>query len=167
VFQISHDFKEESVDDLSLALGIHLFVSLLEAGVRHVFLDDLYLFRLRGLGLLPEQTARFLNEWGSRQDLIRSASEADPFIVWGAGDQTRQLERSGSISTRWKISSIVDHHPERVGGRCLEHVVFPAESALQTDSPIYISGAQSVLYVLNLAKRIGIDDGRIIRELLI
>lgn len=167
VFQISHDFKEESVDDHSLALGIHLFLSLLEAGVRHVFLDDLYLFRLRGLGFLPKETANFLKAWGAREDMIMLASEAEPFIIWGAGDQTRQLELSGSISKRWNISGVVDHHSERVGSNCLGHTVFSPEEAVVKPEKVYVSGVQSVLYILNLARKLGFDERRIIKQLVI
>jgi pyruvate-formate lyase-activating enzyme len=166
-FQISHDFKSDAVHDRTLVPMIALHGRLVAAGCRVVFFDDL--LRQRMIGMDARVARRVRDELaaiGLGDVLLDAARDRGP-VIWGAGWQAKFcLERASFFRVR-KPAFLVDSTPSKIGSEFLGFPVRDPACLADCDSPVLIAAAQAYPAIFQSFVRLGLDQARLVRKVVI
>lgn len=160
-FQISSDFKSPSLSWEILCGISYLFESLTANGANFVYIDDLIRQRL----LTENHEA--INALAQRFRCVRMPNQSRPFTLFGAGDMTHLMLRSIGFKSRWHIDGVVDSTPSKIGSQVGTVLVKEPHSLTATEGDILISASQGVVDILHEIRRLGINEERVIRDLII
>lgn len=162
-FQISADFKTESISPSALQSAIQMYSGLVSIGAAAVYFDELLRQRLIG---------------EDREALIASAANlgwplalADPgaydrVAIWGAGQLTGLLLETAFMQDV-PIAHIVDSVPTNQGTRLAGLVVEDPEVVIESEVPVVLSAVQGLPLLLEDAKRRGLGADRVVRDLVL
>src|SRR3989339_66026 len=129
-FQISYDFKKESVGLNSLISAVALYTYLSDINVNYVFYDDLFWQRI------SEKISSSYNDiTGKLQelDLLRSLAINKRYksvVVWGAGIQAKFLLEKSMFFKGVKIECFVDNSVEKIGSEFYGHKIVSPDALL-------------------------------------
>lgn len=166
-FQISFDFKKEFVDFDSLISAIALFTYLSDKNVRYIFFDDLLWQRVSGQ--LNKDYHKVLQEL-QRLNLLRAFADRKKYkkvVVWGAGTQAKFLIEKSEFFKEVEIDYIVDNSSEKIGKDFFGYKVLDPKALLNSDCPILIAAVQNVPKILENFYELGVDQSRLIKDIVI
>lgn len=165
-FQISFDFKKEHVDFESLVAIIILYGMLIKLNVRLVFFDDLLRTRLEDVTQDMERISQKLEELGYN-DILADQNKLKNIVIWGAGNQTKNLLTTTTFFKNANIAYLVDNTPPKIGTVFMGYQVYDPAKLKENDFPILISAVQASPKILVEFKKLGLDESRIIKSLII
>lgn len=160
-FQISSDFKSPSLSWKFLLSISYLFQELLTIGAKFVYVDDLIRQRLLS------ENYEAISALARQFECVRTPNQSRPFTLYGAGEMTHLLLKSVGFQSRWKIAGVVDSTSSKVGTRIGPVVVEQPKSLLENDGDIFLSASQGVIDILREIRQLGINQDRVIRDLII
>jgi len=166
-FQISMDFKEEdvSLDDLIPMVVLHEL--LVEMGGRIVFLDDLLCQRLHELD--QDSLHEIVGKLGSIgvKGGLALPSDYTSVAIWGGGWQAKYLLEKTAFFRSVSVEFFVDSRDSMIGGHYMGHEVKGPDALVGTDTPILIAAVQSAPLIYSELQRLGIEESRVIRQLVL
>lgn len=166
-FQISSDFREEAIALETAASMICLFGLLRAARCRLVFFDDLLRQRLYDIHCNSEQEiVSMISDYGLGHVLADPTSHKS-VAIWGAGWQARYLLEKTLFFKNVEVAFFVDSTPSKIGGRFLDRDVLEPSVLLKTDIPVVIAAVQGFPAIYDSFVNLGIDESRLIGELII
>ena len=164
-FQISFDFKKEYVDFESAVSIIVLYGLLVKLNVRLVFFDDLLRNRLHSSKDFKKISAR-LNELGYH-DILANPSILENIVIWGAGNQTKNLLTTTEFFKSAKIAYLVDDTPSKIGTKLMGYDIYEPSRLKDNNYPVVISAVQASPQILEQFKKLNLDENRIIKSLIL
>lgn len=166
-FQISSDFKKEVISLEAAASMISLYGLLMAARCRLVFFDDLLRQRFDDIHSHSEEEIRsMISDFGLGHVLADPTSHKS-VAVWGAGWQAKYLLEKTFFFKNVEVAFFVDSTPSKIGGRFLDRDVFEPSVLIETDIPVVIAAVQAFPAIYDSYLDLGIDESRLIRELII
>ncbi len=162
-FQISADFKHETMSFDELAAAVQMFSGLREIGIDFVCLDELFRQRLQSTS--PE----VLRDDADRHDwtpVIADPGTYDRIAIWGAGQATRLLMGTRFIE-QVPVTLLVDASPGMEGVVFDGHLVRAPTALLASDEPVILSAVQGLPLMAAQAAAIGLPRGRLVLDLVL
>jgi organic radical activating enzyme len=166
-FQISHDFKSETVDAAVLVSIIALYGALVAAGCRVVFFDDLLRHRLVGMDSGTEASLRRQLAALGLDDVLIEADGPMDLAIWGAGWQAKYLLENASFFKRVRPAFLVDSTPSKIGSKFMGIGVRDPRELVYSNIPVLIAAVQGYPAIYSEFVRLGLSPSRLIRKLLI
>ena len=164
-FQISSDFKEESISLELAVLMISLYGLLVKAGFKAVFFDDLLRFRLNDLHSEAAAEVHARLKSVGLESAIARYQDYPRVVIWGAGWQARYLVEKSNFLRRSEIAFFVDDTPEKIGTRYFDREVRSPAALLQCDLPVVIAAVQGYPFIYDALRRLGTLESRLITGL--
>jgi len=166
-FQISFDFKEEKVTEADLIFPLALYEALYQNGAKFIYFDDLLILRLRSK-FPRESVIKQLALLGKSDRFLAKPENYTSIVLFGAGDQASALNNNFKLIEKWPIKAVTETDVDsgenrKFGGKSIQDL----REFISSEEPILIAAVQSVPKMYNLAREMGIEKERIIRELLI
>ena len=165
-FQISSDFKKEKISLDDAILMIAMYGLLTDAGCRLVFFDDLLRIRLDEIHAHSEKLIKSkIAEMGLGHVLADEASYKS-VAIWGAGWMAKYLLEKTSFFKHVNVEFFVDSTPSKIGGRFLDRDILAPSALLDSDIPVVIAAVQGFPIIYRAFSTLGIDESRLIKELI-
>lgn len=161
-FQISCNFKTQTLDDSILKSILALDSFLRDIPVNFIFWDDLVWQRL------PRSTPNRINNIIKTLKLhgvdpkISNANQSRKIIVWGTGAQSELLCKKTLFLRQSKIKMFVDPRKEMWGKKFMGKPVVSPSKVKETDEQILIAAVQSAPFILMQIKKQKISLDRVI-----
>jgi glycosyltransferase involved in cell wall biosynthesis/pyruvate-formate lyase-activating enzyme len=163
-FQISQNFKDEAID-IDAAMNMMLMFGLLrKAGCEQIYFDELLWHRLAGLDLKAH--ADRIHEFAGYEFIAHPARYAS-VVIWGAGQQAKYLMEKTKFFREVKVDYFVDATPEKQGKTFYGKEIKSPEVLRGTSTPVVIAAVQSFPLILEQYRRLGFDNSRLVRELIV
>ncbi len=167
IFQISYDFKSEVIDKPGAKACLYLFDLLYQAGANYVYFDDLLLTRFQngaktGINAIIDE----INLSGQMCSIGKPSDYKD-IALFGAGDQAERMVKKFNLLERYPINSVVENRVNNTDKEFHGLRVQNLNSLTKSNSRVLLAGVQSVPQMLKSLRSLGIQNERIIRELLI
>lgn len=163
-FQISGDFKQESIAPETAFNMMLMFGLLRKAGCGSVYFDELLWHRLSELHL--EEHAPRLREL-SGHDFIASAETYPSVVVWGTGLQAKYLLGKSRFFKQARVDFFVDATPEKQGRLFFGKETRDPVSLRECDRPVVIAAVQGYPLIVEQFRALGLPETRLVRELII
>lgn len=166
-FQISFNFKINKIDSKYISLAIYLYSKLKEIGTSLIFLDDLFLQRIK-----IESEKTYIEIFQSLEklhcdDLLFDYKKFPEIIIWGAGNTTKDLLNNSFALKQTKVLYLVDNNQEKIGNFLLNHEIKDPSSLLKDDTPVYIAGYENYFKIYNQYIKLGLDIKNIIKGIIL
>ena len=166
-FQISFDFKKEFVDFDFLISTIALYTYLSDINVRFIFFDDLLWQRVsKELNIHYDKVMEKLKELDMNR-AIADRRKYESVVIWGAGTQAKFLIEKSTFFKKVKVKYLVDNSSEKIGKNFLGFKVLDPKVLPDSDFPILIAAVQNVPKILENFYKLGLDESRLIKSLVI
>lgn len=165
-FQISFDFKKEHIDFDSVISVLILYKLLVDAHVRLVFIDDLLRSKLNNISSMYTQILITLKQLGYEDILVNNNTFQD-IVIWGAGNQTKNLLKYTTFLNNSDIKFIVDNTPSKIGTKFMGYDVYDPSELKNNNYPIYISASQGSPIILNQIEYMGLNLDRVIKKIIV
>lgn len=165
-FQISYDFNEFTIDDDSLVYVYILHGLLTQAKASLVFLDDLFMARLKPTNINYQYISDKLATLGY-SSLSPSVNKQTNIVIWGAGKQTEYLLKNTHFREQYRVVYIVDDTPSKIGTQFRGFDILSPEELVHNDYPILISASQSTSIIMQRCQTLGLKPTRIVRDLIV
>jgi glycosyltransferase involved in cell wall biosynthesis len=166
-FQISSNFKDEIISEDILFSIISLYSCLDELDVKVIFLDDLIANRIRNLN---ENEILKANQFLGLHKLSSPIADSKNYPsvnIWGAGWNSQFLIQKTNFFKTTNIYQIVDDTESKIGTNFLGFKIRPSSELLKNNFPIVISAIQGFPIIYHKALKMGIDQKRIVKKLII
>lgn len=161
-FQISSDFKHDSLGFDEVRSILNMFQGLRLIGVRNVFIDDHVSPRIGKY--ISSNLDLVMTELG---DVIADPRVLGRVIVWGAGQYTRRALENSIFFRHAQVEFFVDSDPLKQGGD-LDGVPIKSPLSIKENSyPIFIATSGFQTQILDEIRRMNVDFGRVIKKLVI
>lgn len=164
-FQVSGDFKVESLTNEMLLAAIRLFAGLSELQVYHVYMDEHIWYRWIASaadGLDADLMAQLTP---AERSWIAEPGGGE-IALWGAGQLSHLLLARPGFVQRWRISDVVDSFQERVGKDFAGLTIQPTSSLQKSDSHVFLSGIQGMVAMREEFAALNLQETRLYRQLL-
>lgn len=166
-FQISSDFKRETVAQDAAVAMIAMYGLLTEAGCEVVFFDDLLRQRLSEMQAGAGRGIRqALAEAGFLHVLADSAA-IPSFVIWGAGWLGRAFVEKSEFCRVSRVAYFVDSTPAKIGTSLMGHPIRDPSALLESDAPVAIAASQSFPAIYRKYREMGLDPQRLVRQLIL
>jgi len=167
-FQISYDFRDEHVCLDVMKSVIILYALLIKAGCRLIFLDDLVRARLmwKFTEIEVEVYAKLAEI--DAVDTFADRKKQNEVIIWGAGWQAKQLLEKSFFFKDVKVKCFVDDSdPRKIGTKYLGYSIMNTDYLKNNKLPIVIAAVQGYSKIYDSFVRLGINENRLIKGLII
>ena len=166
-FQISSDFKSETMATEQVGVMATLYGLLLQRGANFVFTDDLVwqrfpLLTMEDIGHIVDALQK-----AGLNDTLANLAQYPEVVVWGTGAQARLLLQKTHFLKTTCIAYFVDPRPEMIGREFCGRPVRAPSSILKDDLPVVIAAVQSAPFIFRDLKALGITPERVIRGLIL
>ncbi len=166
-FQISFDFKKDVIDKNSIISMVALYGLLNKINARLIFFDDLLLQRLKNISSKDHLViSNKLEQLGYNSFLINKYSYQQ-IVIWGAGHQTNQILKTSKSLKEIDIVYLVDNDKNKINTKFCGYKVYEPSILNNNNYPIYISAVQNSPKILEQYKKLGIDEKRLVKGLLL
>ena len=165
-FQISYDFKQESISDTHFALIHILYIKLSKLGAPLVFLDDLLVTRVKSSKINYSKVDEYFIENGF-QELVSSNSPPREVVIWGAGMQTEALLSSQRFNEKYKVAYLVDNTPQKVGTKLKGYEILDPGVLRQDDKKVIISAVQNSRIIRQKYLMLGLSPQNLLSDMLL
>ena len=165
-FQISYNFKREHIDDSSAFAVIALYCLLRKTGVRLVYIDEFVRQKL----IMTDSLYKKITSKLAAENLVDALADRKKYskvIIWGAGEQTRNLLEHSYFFKKVKVKYIVDDTPSKVGKEYLSHKIYNSDTLHKSQEPVLISAVQNSQVMYEKYINMGLDESRLITGLVI
>lgn len=166
-FQISCDFKHETIALDAVIAMIALYGLLTEQHCRLVFFDDLLRQRLTETHAQAEPVIQSTLSALGLGHILADRQAYRKVAIWGAGWQSRYLIEKTAFFKDVEVAYFIDSRPSRIGERFMDHEIVGPEQLLQSDIPVVIAAVQNLPIIYQSFRQLGIDEERLIRKLII
>lgn len=164
-FQISCDFKSESVQINEIVSIVRLAHLLENIGVRFKFVDDLVWQRLPKMNQDNYQKICDALEVKGLKNSIEAISKNNEIIIWGTGAQADLLIQKSWYLQNSSIAFFVDPRPNKVGTKFREKPVLGPEVLVSSNLKIVIAAVQSAPFIYQAATEMRVEKNRFINSL--
>ncbi|WP_462150949.1 radical SAM protein [Pseudoalteromonas xiamenensis] len=163
-FQISCDFKYETLSTDLVIAAVLLFGFLMRAGYSSVFYDDLLRARLSNIDkkILDEVNDRI--ELLGLNELLANNSLDEKFIIWGVGWQAKFIMNNTHFFKSNKIEFFVVDKEYKSSDFFLGIPVYEPDAILKCDYPIIIAASQNFESILTKLRILKVDEKRIYKK---
>ena len=166
-FQISCDFKHETIALDAVISMIVMYGLLTDAECRLVFFDDLLRQRLSEAHAESEQVIKLaLKELGLSHILADRAAYKS-VAIWGAGWQSKYLIEKSAFFKDVDVEYFIDSRTSRIGERFMDHDIVGPDRLLNSDIPVVIAAVQNLPLIYKSFVDLGIDQSRLVKQLII
>jgi glycosyltransferase involved in cell wall biosynthesis/organic radical activating enzyme len=166
-FQISSNFKEESISLEKAALMVLLYSKLTDIGAKVIFFDDLIRHRLSYIQSHDEiHWSKQLEKYGIKSVIADPRAFPD-VIVWGAGWQAKYLKNNTSFFKTSRIKYFIDETPSKIGASYLGTSIKSPTDAINDEDPIVIAAVQGYPDIYASFHKYGINLDRLVKKLII
>lgn len=166
-FQISCDFKHETIALDAVISMIAMYGLLTDANCRLVFFDDLLRQRLGEAHRESEPQIRAaLSELGLGH-ILADRNAYKSVAIWGAGWQSKYLIEKSAFFKDVDVEYFIDSRTSRQGERFMNHDIVGPETLLNSDIPVVIAAVQNLPIIYKSFVDLGIDESRLIKQLII
>jgi len=166
-FQISFNFKKDTVGINSIVSIVILYGLLEQIDVYLIFLDDLLLQRLKNISQSSYlNVVKKLKKLNYNYLLINKFTNKE-IVIWGAGNQTKQLLESSIALKDIKIIYIVDNDINKIGSTYFGYKVYDPKELKNNNYPIYISAVQNTPMILEQYELLGLNKNRLLKGLIL
>ncbi|WP_024301324.1 glycosyltransferase [Pseudogulbenkiania sp. MAI-1] len=161
-FQLSCDFRSESLslDEILAIAG--LYHRLYTLGAEFVFLDDLIWQRLPRLG--AEDYAAVHRAIGST---LADASRTPRIAVWGTGAQARLMMGKSRYLQACEVACFIDPRPHLAGTRFMDRPIYPPAYLQENSLPVVIAAVQSAPFIYQDLQAMDLAPERIVQGLVL
>jgi sulfatase maturation enzyme AslB (radical SAM superfamily) len=166
-FQISHDFKRESVDGGVLVSIIALYAFLVAAGCRLVFFDDLLRQRLAGLQAGTARAVRAELASIGVANVLMNEEDYPDLVIWGAGWQAKYCLEHANFFKRRKPAFLVDSTPSKIGSDFMGYRVHDPVALVTCACPVLIAAAQGYPAIYEAFVGLGLPLSRLVTKVVI
>lgn len=166
-FQISCDFKHESISLDAVISMIAMYGLLTDANCRLVFFDDLLRQRLGEAHAKSEQTIRGVLSNLGLGHILADRNAFNSVAIWGAGWQSKYLIENSAFFKNVKVEYFIDSRESRKGEKFMNHEIVGPEALLDSDIPVVIAAVQNLPLIYRSFLDLGIDQSRLIKQLII
>lgn len=166
-FQISCDFKHETIAIEAVTSMIALYGMLTDNQCRLVFFDDLLRQRLTETHTQAEPEIKSTLSAMGLGHILADRNAYRKVAIWGAGWQSKYLIEKSSFFKNVEVEYFIDSRPSRIGEIFMDHKIVGPEQLLQSDIPVVIAAVQNLPIIYRSFKNLGIDESRLIKQLII
>lgn len=166
-FQISSDFKKESISIDDSILMIALYGLLNDAQCRVVFFDDLLRIRLDEVYSHSEKVIKSKIASMGLRHVLADKDSYKSVAIWGAGWQAKSLIEKTLFFKHVDVEYFVDSTPTKIGRKFLGHDIFGPSVLMDSDIPVVIAAVQGYPMIYDAFLNLGIDESRLIKKLII
>jgi len=165
-FQISCNFKRETVALDQLLILSRLYALLLQKGAHFVFLDDLVWQRLP---MIDEAVFKAIRDQLQPicPDALVPREQVEEIAVWGTGAQARLLMQKSWLLRQAKVAYFIDPRPHVVGTSFMGKPVRPPQALHEDGLPVVIAAVQSAPFIYRDIQALKLADSRIVKGLLL
>ncbi|MDP3744227.1 MAG: glycosyltransferase [Methylotenera sp.] len=165
-FQISCDFKHETIALDAVISMIVMYGLLTDAACRLVFFDDLLRQRLGEAHAESEHVIKLaLKELGLGHILADKLAYKS-VAIWGAGWQSKYLIENSAFFKDVDVEYFIDSRPSRIGERFMDHDIVGPDTLLQSDIPVVIAAVQNLPLIYKSFVALGLDESRLVKKLI-
>jgi len=166
-FQISCDFKCETLALDRVISMIVMYGLLTDAKCRIVFFDDLLRQRMSEIHAESEQLIKQkLNELSLSHILVEKETYHS-VAIWGAGWQSRYMIEKSAFFKHVDVAYFIDSRSSEIGKRFMHYDIFGPEHLLDSNIPVVIAAVQNLPLIYKSFMSLGIDESRLIKQLII
>lgn len=166
-FQISCDFKHETIASDAVIAMIALYGLLTDKDCRLVFFDDLLRQRLSETHAQAEPIIKSTLSTLGLGHIIADSHAYPKVAIWGAGWQSKYLIEKSSFFREVEVEYFIDSRASRIGERFMDHDIVGPEQLLKSEIPVVIAAVQNLPIIYQSFQQLGIDDKRLIKQLII
>lgn len=166
-FQISCDFKHETIALDAVIAMIAMYGLLTDAGCGLVFFDDLLRQRLSQAHNDSEKHIRQALAQMGLGHILADRTAYRKVAIWGAGWQSKYLIEKTSFFRDVDVAYFIDSRKSRIGERFMEHDIVGPDTLLGSDIPVVIAAVQNLPIIYRSFKELGLDESRLVKQLII
>jgi MoaA/NifB/PqqE/SkfB family radical SAM enzyme len=160
-FQISSDFKHETLTDEAAFSAISLYLLLQRDGASNVFFDDHVRPRINEYARHGISDIR--SKFGSA---VIDPSIHKKVVVWGAGQYSRRLITTSTFFSQVEVEFFVDQDSAKIGREVFNHEIKHPRAILENELPIVIAASGQYAQICESIREMGADPGRILTGML-
>jgi glycosyltransferase involved in cell wall biosynthesis/organic radical activating enzyme len=166
-FQISGDFKKESIDTDIMISMLVMFGLLKKEGAEVVYFDELIRHRLSLLVEMEyDKQIKKVHEIVG-VNFIAIPEDCPNIVIWGAGQQAKYLMEKSTFLKRSNVIFFVDSTPEKIGTEFFGKIVHHPSILIENEFRVAIAAVQGYPLILEQYKSLNINESRLINELII
>ena len=162
-FQISYDFKDESIPFEDLVLIFKLYRLLSEFGAKVIYLDDLILMRVSTHDAKAKLKIRTKLERLGLWDAVVPHPEAGRVAIFGAGEAARLMLEHCIYFNDVSVDFFIDTDTQKIGKKFLGKEVYAPDKLLESNIAILIASIQNFSPIFHQLKSLGVSDHRILK----
>ena len=166
-FQISGNFNDEYVSLETIILIILMHDMLIRDGHLSVFIDDLLRIRLGSIQYHEIISIKHTLRDISHESALADSSDYPVVVIWGAGLQAKYMYENSFFFQLSRVSYFVDDTISKIGTKYLGYPVLSPHILLNDNLPIVIAATQGYPYIYDKLLKLGINDMRVIRRIII
>lgn len=166
-FQISGDFKNESVSSKDSSNMVILYGMLRKAGARFIYIDELVRHRWVKPPSLKEIIKINVPDEVRDYNFIADPKLYKNIVIWGAGQQAKYLLNKTNFFKETKPSYFVDSKLFGIKKKFEGFNIKSPEVLLKNKHPILIAAVQGYPLIVNELIEYGISESRIIKDLVL
>jgi pyruvate-formate lyase-activating enzyme len=156
-FQISSDFKNETLSDDAAYSAVSLYLMLKKAGAGHVFFDDHVRPRINAYATkaFPMLQKQFGEDLADPRQFTK-------VVVWGAGQFSRRMLSNSIFFSQVAVDFFVDKDSQKVGREFFGKTIKPVTAILETDLQIVIGASGQYAEICEELSAMGVTKDRIL-----
>jgi len=166
-FQISSDFKKESISRNDVISIIAMYGLLYDERCRVIFFDDLLRIRLDEVNANSEKAIKTRIDEMGLTHAIADKSFFKSVAIWGAGWQAKYLIEKTSFFKTVNVEFFVDSTISKIGGQFLGRNIYAPDVLLDSYIPVVIAAVQGFPLIYDAFLALGIDEARLIKKLIL
>ncbi len=166
-FQISGDFKNESVSSKDSSNMVILYGMLRKAGARFIYIDELVRHRWIKPPNLKENIKINIPDEVRDYNFIADPKLYKNIVIWGAGQQAKYLLNKTNFFKEVNPKYFVDSKLFGIKKKFEGFNIKNPEVLLKNNHPILIAAVQGYPLVVNELIEYGISESRIIKDLVL
>ncbi|MEB0029821.1 glycosyltransferase [Undibacterium sp. RTI2.1] len=165
-FQISCDFKHETIALDAVISMIAMYGLLSDAHCPLVFFDDLLRQRLSDAHGESEQIIKQALQDLGLSHILADRSDYQSVAIWGAGWQSKYLIEKSAFFKDVDVAYFIDSRLSRIGEWYMGHEIVGPDTLLKSDIPVVIAAVQNLPLIYQSFLDLGIDESRLIKKLI-
>lgn len=166
-FQISCDFKHETLTLDTVVSMIVMYGLLIDAGCRIAYFDDLLRQRLSKRHAEAAESIQHTLKGLGLSHILADNSAYESVAIWGAGWQSRYLIEKSAFFRNVKVAYFIDSRPSVIGKNFMGHEIFGPDTLLKSGIPVVISAVQNLPLIHRSFVALGLDRSRLINKLIL
>lgn len=165
-FQISCDFKHETIALDAVISMIVMYGLLTDAKCRLVFFDDLLRQRLSDAHAESEHVIKLVLKELGLGHILADRAAYKSVAIWGAGWQSKYLIEKSAFFKDVDVEYFIDSRASRIGERFMGYDIVAPDTLLESNIMVVIAAVQNLPLIYNSFVELGLDESRLIKKLI-